>query len=291
MFETVTANNFHEFQERIEPFMQSSDFYPVTALGYGQGKHISYYCEPNFAVANFIDYVETGSVTAICIRPNTPTDTVIHAVNLLRRVGFRKLRLVPKQTLKILLKSYDLEFRFLLSDADYVYNTDSLSKLAGSSLRRRRREVRAFQRESVDLSCNIKTTLSQYEMGEVDRLTEAWNDSYHGDGNADIAATSSFFQFHTLTRAETILVRQRGYLVAFCVFELLSNGLGVFHFVKGHPEVRGATTYTLSQVAKLMSERGVSMVNFAFDMGIGGLRDYKQSLQPAGMIEKAELWL
>lgn len=289
-FTTVNPTNFLEVQEALEPFMQSSDFYPVTALGYGQGRYISYYTDSKFVILEFSNYVGCDPVMSVCFHPKIQTDGVVRAIKVLGIIGIRKLRLVPKLTLDAIRAVQNCKYRFVPDDADYLYATKILAEMVGPSLRRRRREVSWFQRSVVDLDIEIRSKINAREILEIQELMKNWQFARSENSEADIAPTNYFLEHHSVTKAQILIVRQQEKLIAFCVFEVLSNGMGVFHFVKAHPRVRGATSFVLRQVARKMRDRGVSVVNFAFDMGRLGLRGYKQSLQPVGMIQKAEVW-
>jgi uncharacterized protein len=75
-------------------------------------------------------------------------------------------------------------------------------------------------------------------------------------------------------------------IIGFCVLELIHDGFVMGHFLKTDPEYEHASDVLLAEAMKASDARGYRHFNCQQDLGVPGLRTWKQSWRPTGLLRK-----
>lgn len=166
--------------------------------------------------------------------------------------------------------------------SDYVYTQEALSSLSGKKLHAKKNHLNRF---------NAANTPSYRELGQADlpaclAMFDQWLSlkedtlDYTPERKMVIEA---FSHLHDLPlRAAGIFIEEK--LVAFTVGEVRGD-TAVIHVEKALPTVRGLFA-AINQYFAARSLSDMTYINREEDMGIEGLRQAKESYQPAFMIPK-----
>lgn len=165
-----------------------------------------------------------------------------------------------------------------LEQQDYIYALDSLARLDEIGNPRQRTYLRQFLRRSSGIELRA---LDGGDRDRCDDLYRRWLAGKQTEESPDWeygAFQTAWDHFEALGLAGLGLFAD-GAMAAFLLYDPLTPRTLVGHFVKSDYAVRSSGTALLWLAARELSET-FTYLNFAQDIGIPGLRRYKQSLQP-----------
>lgn len=182
----------------------------------------------------------------------------------------------------------DLEARAIRDEADYLYRTEDLIRLAGRRYHTKKNHLNSFRRNfpearyvplTPDIVPECKLNLNAWYKS---LLSETPDDPYLPTERAAIIEILNHFQDFGLKGGAISLGRR---IVAFTFGEMLNRDTVVIHVEKSAPDIGGA--YAAINQAFLEHEWADTVyVNRQEDMGLEGLRKAKESYRPIRMIEK-----
>jgi hypothetical protein len=219
---------------------------------------------------------------------NDLDNTIITLLN-----DYKKLELVPQVCSPGLVGTsrYIVENKDMY--ADYIYSIKDIALMSGREYARRRREYNYFNRSysthheviCVDVS-NEKTAK------ELLRLYDEWAD-YKSMDPDDIGIERVAFMNY-LNSANNfeyvaLVVLIDGLIVGFQINELLPKGQTYVNFNKYRGDIKGLSTFLMVESAKVLDAQGYTYLNFGCDVGLYGLREYKESLRPIKRVSKFDI--
>ena len=186
------------------------------------------------------------------------------------------------------LPGLNLKSRANQDEADYVYNTQDLIKLAGRKYHSKKNHLNAFWRqypeaEYLPITEDIVPVCKLNMNGWYKELQQQTpDDPYIATERESVMEILSDLDYFKLKGA-AIRIGKR--IVAFTLGEQLNEDTVVVHIEKGAPDIRGA--YTVINQAFLEHEWShLPFVNRQEDMGLEGLRTAKESYRPVRMVQK-----
>lgn len=186
------------------------------------------------------------------------------------------------------LPGLNLKSRANQDEADYVYNTQDLIKLAGRKYHSKKNHLNAFWRqypeaEYLPITEDIVPVCKLNMNGWYKELQQQTpDDPYIATERESVMEILSDLDYFKLKGA-AIRIGKR--IVAFTLGEQLNKDTVVVHIEKGAPDIRGA--YTVINQAFLEHEwADFPFVNRQEDMGLEGLRTAKESYRPVRMVQK-----
>lgn len=172
---------------------------------------------------------------------------------------------------------------------DYVYRLSSLAHLHTSALGRKRRAACAFARERRPAVICPSLDDDGFRAACLD-LFARWQAALPADRRAGVAAEYAAFQRCFALGAQPALrafgVLVQGDLVAYCLTERLGTRFCLAHFGKADHRYRGCAAYLYQQVARAHLDAGDVYLNIEQDLGVPGLRSWKEGWQPLGFLRK-----
>lgn len=170
-------------------------------------------------------------------------------------------------------------------NADYVYLTSDLAKLAGRKYAKKRNHVKncleqyhcEYEPFSPKIIAECLAMQSQWcEMREC-----AVNLGLAGEDAAIRETLEHFEEFNCIGGA----IRVDGKIAAYAVGEWLNPDTAVWHFEKAMPDITGLGQL-INHWFALHALSGFTYVNREQDLGIPGLRQAKESYCPDHLVEK-----
>jgi hypothetical protein len=173
---------------------------------------------------------------------------------------------------------------------DYTYRTEDLANLAGGAYRAKRNHINYLVRErKVDYA-----PLGEAHVDACLKLAENWCEVRRCEDDLNLlgewdATREALAHFRALDLAGGVLMSE-GRVEAFTLGELLNRTTAVVHIEKANTEIRGLYALINQQFCEKQWKE-TPFVNREQDLGEPGLREAKQSYNPAHMVEKYRIRL
>lgn len=167
--------------------------------------------------------------------------------------------------------------------ADYIYDTESFTALAGKRFHGKRGHIKSFRQH--DWYCR---EISSQDFDECALFAAG---SYSAD---DFSAAVEQYAIHTFFSdfeqlgLKGMALYCEGELAGFTIGEQLNSDTFVVHVEKARADIRGAYPTLANEFAKRYAA-GYRYINREEDMDIEGLRRSKMSYQPKFLLEKFTL--
>ena len=233
--------------------------------------------------------VDEGVITSTIIHS---VDDFIALVKYCQNVRINKLKEVPIVD-EILeeIKKIDIAKVLGNSDSDeYVYKINDLASPKGKNYADFRSKINRFNRlypEHKFEYSDKKPNKNTYK--KIKALYEIWHDfdteSAKDSSNEDLALQKYIESKNSyLNSANNYYLYYRNKLVAYAMVEIVNNSYAVGHFLKVNLNLSGASEYFIHKICETLIKDEVEYLNAQEDMGVLGLRDFKQRLRPTKMI-------
>lgn len=181
------------------------------------------------------------------------------------------------------------EIEFDEDIADYVYEREKLSTLAGKKLHGKRNHINRFKAEHEDWSYE-PITEATYE--ECFQMSLKWREENEMEEDEEkryeLAVTQNALRLMKELDLIGGALRVDGEIVAFTIGEAINEDTFVVHIEKAFTEIQGAYPM-INQQFVLHECQAYQYINREEDMGVEGLRRAKQSYRPVFMIEKGRV--
>jgi len=201
------------------------------------------------------------------------------------------LRLVPE--IAILSHRKALEVDFLVEEDcgsfDYLHDVAPLIALNTPALSSKHRRIEKLHREHPNLKISLINISQPTVAYNIYRLCETWRAEKGRDDSefeTERLAIERCLSFATHFQFLTVGVMADESLVGFTINETMHDGYYMGHFGKCDPRFRGMSDLLESMTAQFMRDVGCVRMNNQQDLGLPGLRRYKQSWMPVDMLKK-----
>jgi hypothetical protein len=165
-------------------------------------------------------------------------------------------------------------------NADYVYSSRALVELKGRKLHKKKNLLSQFLRNNPDYACE---KMSAHHAQECSVLAEKWcevkNCEKLGFTHESSALKRAMEKFDEL-ELEGLIIRNRGAMIAFSIFDRQNRNTAAVHFEKYDGEIKGSAQVINWETARYLSP-AYEYINREQDLGIEGLRRAKESYCPA----------
>lgn len=185
-----------------------------------------------------------------------------------------------------------LELRPDRDNDDYVFETSSLSTLAGNALKGKRRRRNAFERSHEPELRTLDLT-SCSDIGAVLGCAETWfRQVGEGPGPLPLEELAGLTHLLELTRTGAVAgiegfgVVVGGELVAFSIVEHHGTDIVSGVVFKARRDLPGSGEFLRSASAGALAQSGVRKINAQQDLGQPGLREMKRAYRPSAMLQK-----
>jgi len=175
--------------------------------------------------------------------------------------------------------------------ADYVYETEKLTTLAGKKLHGKRNHINKFKATYENWQYE-KITNENYE--ECFQMALKWRRLHELEDDEEmvneIAVTQNSLRLLHELELTGGLLRVDGEIVAFTIGEPINEDTFVVHIEKAFPDVQGAYPMINQQFVTRECQK-FKYINREEDTGAPGLRKAKESYRPVFMVEKGTVTL
>ncbi len=204
-----------------------------------------------------------------------------------------KVRFVPSDKVEMFenIPGYSCEAVSNRDFEDYVFDTQSLRKLKGKTLKSKKNQLNKFMRDC--MNCEYDK-LKKEDMQDCLELTEQWCEErgiekYNLD-LSDYIPIKIIFDYYDKLDIRGGTIRLHGKLIAFSIGSPPIGDTAFVHFEKTSNLIPGVNiAIIVFDLENLYMD--AKYINREEDMGIEGLRTSKQSLNPSHMTKKNEIYL
>lgn len=175
--------------------------------------------------------------------------------------------------------------------ADYVYETEKLTTLAGKKLHSKRNHINKFK-DNYENWKYERITEENYE--ECFQMALKWRQQHDLEDDEEmvneIAVTQNSLRLMKELELTGGLLRVDDDIVAFTIGEPICEDTFVIHIEKAFPDIQGAYPMINQQFVKHECQQ-YKYINREEDAGAPGLRKAKKSYRPVFMVEKGSVTL
>lgn len=232
----------------------------------------------------FVRYLDQGRLRMICpCGPGDLAGALDAAMQFLEREGHEpRVDFVPASVARLPVVASRFTAEEHPDDADYWYRREDLAELPGRRYADKRNHVARFLRGGFDW---------RFEPAPAGDATEAmafleeWCRSHdcQGDPRLDyeVQALGTCLAHRKALGQCCWLLRVNGRVSGLVLGEFLDSRSFVVHYEKAFQDVPGAYAVLVRETARALAPTSVQWIDREQDMGIPGLRQSKQSWNPA----------
>ncbi len=175
---------------------------------------------------------------------------------------------------------------------EYILDTSQQSLLEGKIFHHQRRRINYFEREHSNDEIEIK-----YFREFDDEIKEAF--SRHIDtmsfNSSDESAQNNVVEPVTIRKnleyaptfhKKALVTKINGDVVSLAMLSYIDKNTAAINHLKVDYSVKYIFQYTIYQLAKILKDDGIAEMNIEQDLGISGLRTFKERLEPSRLLEK-----
>lgn len=200
-----------------------------------------------------------------------------------------ELILVPEVSLVDLDSSkYFLEID--LNSYDYIYDVNELSVYQGSKFSDKRRKLNGFLKSNPNVYIELMDLLMDSVKNQILSLNLTWvlNKGSVDEGFFLPKESNAVTRFLNANFDDLICVGvySDNLLIGYSVFSILNNDFAICHFSKANLSYFGVYEYLMRESCLILRDRKVKYLNYQEDLGIPGLRFFKNSFKPCDFLRK-----
>ncbi len=200
------------------------------------------------------------------------------------------LRFVTDDSLREL-RSFPLEVQEDHANHDYLYAVGTLAALGGRRLRNKRRLAETFYQTYSDVSFDVRDMSNPGVQEKLEAVLLRWQHNKRAAAKICTPALEAQAMARVMNTAaqHTLIlstVTVAGEVVGFGIDELVHDTYAISHFVKADQSYKGVYEFLNRQIARHLTQHGVTLWNWQQDLGIEGLRQSKQSYRPAALLRR-----
>lgn len=197
------------------------------------------------------------------------------------------LSLVPESTASVLAESEHFVLEEDRDQFDYVYNLADIVSLQGSKYSKPRNKLNQFVRIYGDRAYAVNEKVRSANASEFLDVFLKWQIER---GLSDDAVASELMATRRILQNPDIeLITTRVYVDGTCVGYALHEAESVYavcHFQKALSSYGYVDAYLTHEASSHLLRLGCKYVNWEQDMGVAGLRQYKESYRPSEYVKK-----
>lgn len=204
------------------------------------------------------------------------------------KTGDRCLQRIPAATASVLVAGGSFVATEDVANHDYIISLHHIAHPEGSELRHFRRSANQFIHDygerTVLRSLDVTKRATQIAIEKVFLVRETAKAS--GEWEDELEALHRL-----LCHADGYLLYSYGLELAgtlegFIICEVIDSTWSFGHFWKANSTYRGIYSYLMLQTAQELVKLGITKMNIHQDLGIEGLRRFKHTLAPTGLLKK-----
>lgn len=175
---------------------------------------------------------------------------------------------------------------------EYILDTQQQSSLNGSEFSRQRRRIKFFDRnhanDRIDIQYyqEINDAIKADFLNYIDTVPFNSSDEATAENCTEPVAIRRNLDYAPSFHKKALIIRINGVIVSLSLISYLDEKSVAINHLKVNYSVQYIFQYTIYQLAKIFDEEGIPEMNIEQDLGIEGLRIFKERLHPSRFLEK-----
>jgi len=175
---------------------------------------------------------------------------------------------------------------------EYILDTTQQSSLLGSDFSRQRRRIKFFEREHFEDIIEVKyyneidDDLKKTFQHHIDTMSLNSNEESSKRNIVEPTAIIRNLEYASFFHKQALVIIINNKVVSITMMSPLDNKTVAINHLKVDYSVQYIFQYTIYQLAKILKEHDFLEMNLEQDLGIDGLRIFKERLQPSRYLEK-----
>lgn len=198
-----------------------------------------------------------------------------------------KLQMVPEHSLvTALMDSGKFAAQEERDNFDYIYLLEKNIALEGGAYEHKRWRVNQFRNYYPDCKIKISNIIKLSEKKQMLNLFDNWADSKKRKTDHEKVALSRLLDYSEKLNIINATLWDKKTLIGFSVFEKLSHGYAIGHFMKANDQYKGIYDMLHYESMKHMVSIGCKYLNSEQDLGFESMRKAKMSWNPVKFLKK-----
>lgn len=286
-FKKLELSDQAEIQKITDEFPPYSDFNFISMYSWDTEKTKLISVLHGNLVVVFNDYITNARFLSF-IGKNKVDDTMQTLFDFSQRnYGKKVLQLIPEETVKAITLA-GCNTSIDKDSADYIYEVANLASMdQWESGNTHKKNTKKFLIQYPNYRVEHTTVSAITKKAYLD-FFKKWSDNKSIENMYELNEYKAFERIFDFTddslRIVSIFVDD--VLVGFTMYEIISDLYATAHFSKTDITYSYIIDFLIWQEAKELQKLGITFYNFEQDLGIPGLRRFKESFKPAFVLNK-----
>jgi len=175
---------------------------------------------------------------------------------------------------------------------EYILDTNQQSTLRGNVFYHRRRNIGIFERMYPNESINVKyynvfnDNVKKVFLHHIATMPFNSREESSINNLAEPIAIRNNIKYALTFKKKALIITINGEIVSIAMISYLDKNTAAINHIKVNYSIQNIFRYTIYQLAKILNKNGIKEMNFEQDLGIEGMRAFKNHLQPSRFLEK-----
>lgn len=284
----LTLGHFQDIYEICNQYEPYSDTFPTTIWSYDRTGakvlragnavliHMSDWINPKNRYYTIIGGSDSKRLINDCLSNKVKRNTPL------------LFKHVPHETVEFL-KDWDavVEISEDIDNHDYIYSVDHLINMRSRALRSKARDLKRLHANHSKIRVVVGSQADKVLVHDVLMMIRIWAQQISAvTWNLEYAAMKKLLS-QNVTQLTVVALYDDEKIIGYTINEAIHNKYYLGHSGKSDRNYKGANVAIEHETAKAMrTQYGSKFVNLAQDLGIAGLKQYKESWGPTTHLKK-----
>lgn len=178
---------------------------------------------------------------------------------------------------------------------EYILNTNQQSTMEGSNFYDRRRDIKIFERTYPNDIIEIKyyeqfdDNIKNLFLHHINSMPFNSRAKSSQQNTIEPIAIRKNLEHALNFNKKALIIKINGEIASLSMISYLDQHTAAINHIKVDYSIKNIFRYTVYQLAKLLKENNIIEMNFEQDLGIEGMRTFKEHLQPSRMLKKVTI--
>lgn len=280
-FKKITIEDIRILYKLIQPYPFYSEFSPVTLYAWSIDSS-SYFTtlNDNLILLTKDEFNVNDICTLIGVKEINKTIEELQGYNL---------KLIPSITARQINPS---EYKIIedTNNGDYIYDVNEIISLKGSHYKAKRYQIKKFFQKYPNIE--IEKSFNNINFTDILNLMKRWGKNKnlnHNELQLEQEVIKRIKENYKLLKVSMVGFYDNRQLIGFVLSEQINNNWSLIHFFCADTKYQYIYDALFYNISLDISKLKLKKINLAQDLGIQGLRHYKESWRPYTIHKKYSL--
>lgn len=175
---------------------------------------------------------------------------------------------------------------------EYILDTNQQSDMVGSNFYDRRRDIKLFKRMYQNEIMEVKyykefnNEIKEAFVHHINTMPFNSRAEAAQQNLIEPTAIRKNLEYASIFHKKTLIIKINGEIASLSMISYLDDNTASINHLKVNYSIKNIFRYTVYQLAKILKEDNINEMNFEQDLGIEGMRTFKEHLQPSRFLKK-----